>query len=117
MESGDKTKHRQNLLMIGILIGIVCGVMVGWYLPAIALKLKFLGDLFLNALRMIIIPLIVASMIRRPVAIITGPRNTAASAVTARLSPGRMTNIAVPNATAVSAGVMIPNNPAAPKTK
>jgi Na+/H+-dicarboxylate symporter len=47
------------LIMVGMLAGGVCG----WAFGERMLAVKFLGDLFLNALKMMIVPLIVASMI------------------------------------------------------
>jgi Na+/H+-dicarboxylate symporter len=45
--------------MVGMLAGGICG----WAFGERMLAVKFLGDLFLNALKMMIVPLIVASMI------------------------------------------------------
>jgi Na+/H+-dicarboxylate symporter len=47
------------LIMVGMLAGGVCG----WAFGEKMLAVKFLGDIFLNALKMMIVPLIVASMI------------------------------------------------------
>ncbi len=44
------------------LIGIVFGVLLGYYIPEIAVSIKFLGDAFLNILKAIAIPLIFASV-------------------------------------------------------
>ncbi|OGL42374.1 MAG: sodium:dicarboxylate symporter [Candidatus Schekmanbacteria bacterium RBG_13_48_7] len=63
MDSVSLQKKHQKYIMFGILTGIIAGVFLGWYFPRYALKIRFFGDLFLNSLRMIIIPLIVASMI------------------------------------------------------
>lgn len=59
--SGSNTKERY--IIIGILIALVLGTFLGIYFPRAAMKLEFLGSLFFNALYMIIVPLIVASMI------------------------------------------------------
>jgi len=44
------------------LIGIVLGILIGIYLPDIALNFKIIGDVFLNLLKMIVIPLIFVSI-------------------------------------------------------
>ncbi|WP_456384601.1 dicarboxylate/amino acid:cation symporter [Persephonella sp.] len=43
-------------------VGIVLGVLAGLYLPELMLNLKFIGDVFLNLLKMIVIPLIFVSI-------------------------------------------------------
>lgn len=50
-------------IIIGIIIGIILGGLLGSLLGERMLWAGFLGKLFLNALRMIVIPLIVTSMI------------------------------------------------------
>jgi Na+/H+-dicarboxylate symporter len=52
-----------NYLIVAILIGMVLGVVVVALLGEAALSVKFLGDMFLNALRMVVIPLLFCSMI------------------------------------------------------
>lgn len=56
--------HRQsNIILVGIVIGILCACVS---LPIFGEKMKsvrVLGDFFLNALKMIIVPLVVASVI------------------------------------------------------
>ncbi len=44
------------------LVGIVLGILVGVYLPEFALSFKVVGDIFLKLLKMIVIPLIFASI-------------------------------------------------------
>ena len=46
-----------------ILIALVLSVPFGLYLPAGALKVEWVGDVFLSALKMIIIPLVLTSII------------------------------------------------------
>jgi Na+/H+-dicarboxylate symporter len=46
-----------------MIAGAILGVLGGWFLPDVFLSLRFIGTLFLNALRMIVVPLVVASMI------------------------------------------------------
>ncbi len=52
-----------NYLIVAILIGMVLGVVVVALFGEAALSVKFLGDIFLNALRMVVIPLLFCSMI------------------------------------------------------
>jgi Na+/H+-dicarboxylate symporter len=57
-------RHKaSNLTLYLILIAIVLGFTLGHYYPQTALKVGFLGDIFLNALFMLVVPLVVASMI------------------------------------------------------
>lgn len=53
---------RQHYLIIGIISGVILGGIVGSFLPVLGVKLGFLGTLFLNALKMIVLPLIVVSI-------------------------------------------------------
>jgi len=46
-----------------ILIAILLGALVGGQYPDGGIAVKFLGDLFLNALKMMVVPLVVASMV------------------------------------------------------
>ena len=55
------SQHSRFLLYI--LGSIALGAIVGGSFPEQALHTKFLGDIFLNALKMIVVPLVVASMI------------------------------------------------------
>jgi Na+/H+-dicarboxylate symporter len=52
-----------TILLIAIVIGVVAGVLSGWYLGAGMMSVAWLGELFLNALKMLILPLIVAAII------------------------------------------------------
>ncbi|GAB4342241.1 MAG: dicarboxylate/amino acid:cation symporter [Candidatus Abyssubacteria bacterium] len=56
-------KRAGNGVLVGILIGMVAGGVCGWFFGERMAAVKWMGDLFLNALKMIIVPLIVASMI------------------------------------------------------
>lgn len=53
----------ETLLLWGILSGVVLGGWIGWSLGPKALFLSIFGELFLNGLKALIIPLIVVSMI------------------------------------------------------
>ena len=50
-------------ILIGIVIAIIVGLVVGGWLPNFAAKTALLGDIFLNALKMIVVPLVMLSMI------------------------------------------------------
>jgi len=52
-----------NRLLWAILAGAAAGVVCGWFFGRATLSLSWLGDLFLDALKMTIIPLIAASVI------------------------------------------------------
>ncbi len=53
----------ENLLLIGIVVGVVLGVVCGGVFGEKMLAIAFLGDMFMNALKAVMIPLIMASMI------------------------------------------------------
>lgn len=53
----------QNLLLTGIVIAAVAGVLLGHLAPGTAVRLKFLGEIFLRALFMMVVPLVIVSMI------------------------------------------------------
>lgn len=57
------TTRSSNLILIGILIGIILGGLLGYLLGEKMLWASFFGKMFLNALKMIVIPLIITSMI------------------------------------------------------
>ncbi len=52
-----------NIILAGMIIGAILGVFGGLYAGDFFLSIRFIGTLFLNALKMIVVPLIVASMI------------------------------------------------------
>lgn len=54
--------HAMILLLL-IILGAIGGVFFGWYAGEAASSISWLGTLFLNALKMTIIPLVVASII------------------------------------------------------
>ncbi len=54
---------QHNRFLIYILLAILLGALFGGLFPEQALHVKFLGEIFLNALKMIVVPLVVASMI------------------------------------------------------
>ncbi|MEC9315320.1 MAG: cation:dicarboxylase symporter family transporter, partial [Pseudomonadota bacterium] len=54
--------HAMALLAF-IIAGAVAGVFYGWYAGEAAMAVGWLGSLFLNALKMTIIPLVIASVV------------------------------------------------------
>ncbi|MCD6162824.1 MAG: dicarboxylate/amino acid:cation symporter [candidate division Zixibacteria bacterium] len=58
-----KKSKSSNLILYLILAAIILGFTLGHYYPHTALKIGFLGEIFLNALFMLVVPLVVASMV------------------------------------------------------
>ncbi len=56
-------KKAANLILYGMIAGAVLGLMGGLWLGDFMLSIKFLGTMFLNALKMVVVPLVVASII------------------------------------------------------
>jgi len=56
-------RRASNIILAGIIIGMIAGGLCGWFFGERMVSVKWVGDLFLNALKMVIVPLIVASMI------------------------------------------------------
>ncbi len=52
-----------NIILYGMIIGTILGVICGLTISGFMLEIKFIGTIFLNALKMVVIPLIVSSMI------------------------------------------------------
>ena len=50
-------------LYVQVLIGIIAGVLVGHFFPDIGSQLKPLGDLFIKLIRMLLAPIIFASVV------------------------------------------------------
>ena len=50
-------------LLIGMLLGIVSGILLGGFAPSLGLSIAFIGDLFLQALFALVVPLVMSSMI------------------------------------------------------
>jgi solute carrier family 1 (high affinity glutamate transporter) protein 1 len=56
--------HKNALILLGlIVVGVIFGILSGWYWGEAMVSVSWLGKLFLNALKMTIVPLIVASVI------------------------------------------------------
>lgn len=47
-----------KVLYVQVIIGIVCGVIVGWLFPPFAPTAKLISDMFINMIRMVIAPVI-----------------------------------------------------------
>ncbi|MCF7886578.1 MAG: dicarboxylate/amino acid:cation symporter [Candidatus Marinimicrobia bacterium] len=62
-EKENKKSNNHQHLLRNILIAIIIGAIVGGFLPKIASNFEILGELFLNSLMMIVIPLVMFSMI------------------------------------------------------
>ncbi len=52
-----------NKLLLAILLGITLGILIGGVTPDIGLSIQFLGELFLKALFVMVVPLVISSMI------------------------------------------------------
>jgi len=59
--AGINRGHRS--IFIGILIAIILGILIGGLFPNFAIRLTILGEIFLNSLMMIVVPLVIFSMI------------------------------------------------------
>ena len=53
--------HSKKFLIF-MIAGVILGFLVGGYLPGFALATSFIGELFLNGLKMIVLPLIIVSI-------------------------------------------------------
>ena len=53
--------HSKNFLLF-MIAGVILGFLVGGYLPGFALATSFIGELFLNGLKMVVLPLITVSI-------------------------------------------------------
>lgn len=56
-------RRGSNSLLVPILIGISGGILLGGFLPAAGEAVAFVGELFINGLLMLVVPLVIASMI------------------------------------------------------
>ncbi len=75
---------RENSLLVAIAAGVLGGGLLGWLAPEQAVKVAWLGDLFLNALKALVLPLVFCSMIDA----VTGMSGRGALGRTARLALG-----------------------------
>ena len=54
---------RALILLFSIAAGVVAGIFCGWFWGKTMLKFAWLGELFMNALKMMVIPLIISAVI------------------------------------------------------
>jgi len=60
----QSAKSNDSLILYGIIIGILVGGLAGYTIPEFSVRyLGIFGDLFLNLLKMLIVPMVVTSMI------------------------------------------------------
>ncbi len=57
------SKDNSIWLLVFIIIGVIAGLFVGWYWGAAAVGVAWLGQLFLNTLSMLVIPLLISAVI------------------------------------------------------
>ena len=57
------TNKKSTNLIWGILLGVVLGILFGMWLGPTMLKIEWVGTLFLNSLKMTIIPLVLSAVI------------------------------------------------------
>ena len=56
--------HKHAVILLSLIVaGVVGGALCGWYFGPAMVSIAWLGDLFLNGLKMLIVPLIVAAVI------------------------------------------------------
>ena len=56
-------KNNPHLFLIALVLGAVLGALFGVFLPEQAVKSGFIGEIFLNALKMMVLPLVATSLI------------------------------------------------------
>ena len=54
-----KLKLSGNVILMAIFIGIIIGALFGGLLPQYTIGIKFIGDMFLRALMMMVVPLVI----------------------------------------------------------
>lgn len=59
----DGIMKSSNKLLYFILTGVVLGLVCGWFFGTAMISVAWMGELFLNALKMMVIPLIISSLI------------------------------------------------------
>lgn len=57
------TPHAPHTLLIAILTGILLGIVTGGFFPEVGQGVQFIGELFLKALFVMVVPLVMSSMI------------------------------------------------------
>ncbi len=62
MKMMKKLKNKEHVLLYTTLFSVITGILVGGFFPEHAVHTKIFGDIFLNVLKMIVVPLIMVSM-------------------------------------------------------
>jgi Na+/H+-dicarboxylate symporter len=62
-EAGREGAGPQGWVLYGIIAAIVVGALLGGLAPGVGVRLALLGELFMSALKMIVVPLVITSMI------------------------------------------------------
>ena len=63
MTARHRDHGNRSPILVGIVIAIVLGAVIGGWLPDFAVKFSILGEVFLNSLMMLVIPLVMLSII------------------------------------------------------
>lgn len=58
-----KSSKESLILLIAIIAAIVLGFILGGFFPSVGMKLEIFGDIFLNVLMLLVVPIVVLSMI------------------------------------------------------
>ncbi len=61
--TNPKASKESRLLLIAIVLAIVMGFIIGGFFPSVGIKLQIFGDVFLNILMLLVVPIVVLSMI------------------------------------------------------
>ncbi|HAA59185.1 MAG TPA: sodium:dicarboxylate symporter [Myxococcales bacterium] len=56
-------KEAHKGILLGIVVAIIAGVMLGGWMPELAVRFELLGELFLRSLMMIVVPLVMLSLL------------------------------------------------------
>ncbi|MEZ5759105.1 MAG: dicarboxylate/amino acid:cation symporter [Emcibacteraceae bacterium] len=57
------SKRHALFILYAVVVAVILGVLAGWFFGPVALKFSWMGTLFLNALKMVVVPLIIAAII------------------------------------------------------
>ena len=63
VEPKKPPRDRSHWLYIGVIIGVVAGILVGWLFPSLGKELKNLGDIFVLLIKMMISPVIFCTIV------------------------------------------------------
>ena len=58
----SKVIGKDRKILVAILIAVILGVLIGGFFPGIALYFSLLGEIFLNLLMMIVVPIVILSL-------------------------------------------------------